>query len=109
MIQPNELKLNLPIEIGNGVISTTTKVWEILQASYNGNIEMVKALVKDCPELIYAQYNYTPPIHFAVREGHADLVKYFLDNGAHDAAYKIYPFNESLQIIKDRTNITIAS
>jgi ankyrin repeat protein len=31
---------------------------------------------------------YTP-IHFAVREGHVELVKYLLDNGAHDPNYKI--------------------
>src|SRR2546430_222775 len=70
MIQPNELKLNLPMELSNGVISTTAKVWDTLVASYEGNIEKVKNMVGERPELIYAQYNYTPLIHFAVREGH---------------------------------------
>jgi ankyrin repeat protein len=56
-------------------------------------------MVNECPELIYAQYNYTPPIHFAVREGHLDLVKYLLDHGAYDPAYKIYPFLDSLLIM----------
>ena len=99
MIQPNELKLNLQMEISNGVISTTGKVWNILVASKNGDLEEVKKMVDECPELIYAQYNYTPPIHFAVREGHLNLVKYLLSNGAHDPDYKIYPFLDSLLII----------
>jgi ankyrin repeat protein len=99
MIQPHELKLNLPMKLFNGVISTTTKVWEMLVASKQGYLEAVKNLVHECPELIYAQYNYTPPIHFAVREGHIDLVKYLLDHGAYDPEYKTYPFRETLQII----------
>ena len=99
MIQPGELKQELPIKLANGVISTTTKVWEILVASKKGNIENVKRLVAECPELIYAQYNYTPPIHFAVREGHIDLVRYLLDNGAHDPNYKIYPFQDTLMTV----------
>jgi len=99
MIQPNELKLDLPMEVANGVLSTTTKVWQILFASYNGDLAQVKQLVAGCPELIYAQYNYAPPIHFAVREGHTDLVQYLLDNGAHDPDYRFYPFQESMQTV----------
>jgi len=109
MIQPNELKLNLPMEVANGVTSTTTKVWDILVASRNGDLEAIKKMVDECPELIYAQYNYTPPIHFAVREGHLDFVKYLLDNGAHDPDYKIYPFLDSLlTIAQDRDHKEIA-
>ncbi|HKC36461.1 MAG TPA: ankyrin repeat domain-containing protein [Chitinophagaceae bacterium] len=104
MIQPQEMKLNLPMVVANNVVSTTTKVWNILVASRNGNLEEVKHLVNECPELIYAQYNYTPPIHFAVREGHLELVKYLLDNGAHDPKYRSYPFSEYLQTIAQERN-----
>jgi ankyrin repeat protein len=83
MIQPNELKLALPMKVAGETLSSTSQVWEILFASYQGNLEKVKTLVATCPDLIYAQYNYTPPIHFAVREGHLPLVKYLLENGAH--------------------------
>jgi ankyrin repeat protein len=103
MIQPIELKLDVPIQVGNGVVSSATKVWEILSASYNGDLDKVNKLADECPELLYAQYNYTPPIHFAVREGHSDMVKYLLNKGAHDPAYKIYPFLDTLQILaRDR-------
>ncbi len=108
MIQPNELKIERPMHLHDGVISTTTKVWEILFASKNGDIATVKNLVNNCPNLIYAQYNYTPPIHFAVREGHINLVKYLLENGAHDPEYKIYPFLDSLQTLaNDRGYVEI--
>src|SRR5215470_2044113 len=101
MIQPPELKSELPVKLSNNVVTTTTKVWSILLASKNGELATVKKLVEECPELIYAQYNYTPPIHFAVREGHLDLVTYLLDNGAHDPTYKTYPFLDSLITIAD--------
>ena len=110
MLQPNELKLTLPMELSDGVVSVTTKVWDVLVASKTGSLDTVKKLVDECPELIYAQYNYTPPIHFAVREGHVDLVNYLLNNGAHDPAYKTHPFLETLQTVaKDRGNHEIFS
>ena len=96
MLQPYELTLHLPMVLSGGVRSTTQKVWSILKASYEGELEKVQSLVHECHELIYAQYNYTPPIHFAVREGHIQLVKFLLNYGAYDPGYKIYPFNESL-------------
>ena len=103
MLQPIELKPDLPMKLSNDVVSTTSKVWSILAAGKRGDLETVKRMAVECHVLLYAQYNYTPPIHFAVREGHVDLVKYLLDNGAHDPAYKTYPFQESLQTIaKDR-------
>jgi len=108
MIQPAEMKLNLKMEVHQAV-STTTKVWQILKASRNGNLDEVKQLVEECPGLIYAQYNYTPPIHFAVREGHLRLVEYLLNHGALDPSYKIYPFSDSLlTIAQDRDYDDIA-
>lgn len=98
------------MKVANEVWSTTTDVWNILLASYEGNLQRVKELIAICPELIYAQYNYTPPIHFAVREGHVDLVNYLLNEGAFDPGYRIYPFSDPLlTIAKDREYSIIAS
>src|SRR5688572_8345750 len=99
MIQPHELKLDLPMKLSNDAVSTTVKVWEALKASSDGDLSRVQALVEDCPELAYAQYNYAPPIQFAVREGHVELVRFLLGLGAHDTSYKFYPFQESLQTV----------
>lgn len=98
------------MSLSHDVISTTTQVWGILVASRDGDLKMVEKMVDECPELIYAQYNYTPPIHFAVREGHLDLTKYLLNNGAHDPAYRTYPFLDDLQTVAgDRNYDDIAS
>jgi hypothetical protein len=64
--QPTEMKLDLPMDLSGGIVSTTTKVWDILTTSYKGDLAKVKQLVDECPDLVYAQYNYTPSIHFAV-------------------------------------------
>jgi ankyrin repeat protein len=76
-------------------------VWEILVASKEGNLAKIKELAGECAELVYAQYNYTPPIHFAVREGHVNVVKYLLDLGALDPTYKTYPFRDTLLTIAE--------
>ena len=109
MLQPPELKKHLPMEIANGKMSSTTEVWEILLASKEGRVDRVKELVEKNNDLLYAQYNYTPPIHFAVREGHIELVKYLLHEGAYDPGYKIYPFQENLlTIAEDRDYVEIS-
>jgi len=108
MVQPYELGLHLPVKLSNEVLSTTTEVWQMLEAAKSGDIARVKQMAKDCPALVYAQYNYTPPIHLAVREGHRELVQYLLSLGAHDPHYKTYPFQETLQVVaKDRGYLDI--
>ncbi|MFT3703138.1 MAG: ankyrin repeat domain-containing protein [Agriterribacter sp.] len=104
MLQPNELKSELPMDIANDAVATTTTVWKLLVACYNGNINAVKEMVKVQPELLYAQYNYTPPIHLAVREGHIELVNYLLKKGAYAPNYKTYPFGDSLETIAEDRN-----
>src|SRR3954451_11165722 len=82
MIRPNDLK--------------DDEVWETLRASREGDLERVKALVSRRPALARCEYNYTPPMHFAVREGHAGVVRYLLDCGAEASNYRTYPFQDSL-------------
>lgn len=106
MTHPPDLQSLLPMELSDGVMSTTTDVWNILLASRNGDLEAVRRMGETCPSLLYAQYNYTPPIHFAVREGHTDLVRFLLDQSAHDPEYRIYPFQESLQTLADDRGLT---
>jgi len=101
MLQPFELQKTLPVKLANSVDSTTTAVWDVLTASYKGDLLRIHQLAAICPELLYAQYNYTPPIHFAVREGHVETVKYLLNEGALDPTYKSYPFGDSLLTIAE--------
>ena len=110
MIRPYELTLDVPVEISNGVLTSTGKVWETLDAASKGDLKRIKELAEECYELIYAQYNYAMPIHFAVREGHLELVKYLLEHGAHNPDYRTYPFLDNLLIIAvDRNYDEIAN
>jgi ankyrin repeat protein len=108
MIRPIELGVDYQIDLSYGERAGSFQVWEMLIASRNGDFEKVKELSKDCPGLLYAQYNYTSAIHFAVREGHTKLVQFLLENGAHDPEYKIYPFLDPLIVIAgDRGHLEI--
>jgi ankyrin repeat protein len=71
----------------------------MLIASREGEMDKVKTYLMECPGLVYAQYNYTPPIHFAVREGHLELVRVLLEQGALDPTYITYPFGDKLVTI----------
>jgi uncharacterized protein len=101
MIQPIEMKKTLPMELHNGVISTTTDVWNMRTASQEGNLARVKELAQRCPALLTCQYDYTSPLHLAIREGHLDLVRYFVGQGALDPTYKNHPFLEPLVMLAE--------
>ena len=99
MIQPVELRETAPKKLRNGGASTTTEVWDMLVASRSGDLDRVKALVSANPALVQCEFNYTPPLHFAVREGHVDLTRYLLEHGALDPKYRTYPFLDTLPVM----------
>jgi uncharacterized protein len=101
MIRPYELSVGLKVRLDGDVLGTSDELWAILMASRDGDLETVERLVDANPPLIFGKYNYTPPIHFAVREGRAEVVRYLLDAGAHDVEYRTYPFLETLQTVAE--------
>src|SRR5262245_23650397 len=96
MIQPVEMQKTFPLELHDVVVSSTTEVWSMLVASRDGDLERVKELAGRCPALVTCQYDYTTPLHFAVREGHLDLVCYLIERRAVDPTYLTHPFRDSL-------------
>jgi len=96
MTQPPELKTNRPIQLLGGVMATTTEVWQMLSASRDGDLKRVQALAEQCPALLTCKYDYTCPLHLAVREGHLELVRYLIEQGGIDPDYKMHPFQETL-------------
>jgi ankyrin repeat protein len=99
-IRPVELLAPRSIELPDGGTVPADTVWDMFTATRNGDLDRVKALVARHPGLARYEYNYTPPIYFAVREGHADIVRYLLDLGA-DPTMRSYPFQDSLVTIAD--------
>ena len=80
MTQPEEMKTNAyvyGVEKLNG-----HDAWALFKACAAGDMPKVKALLAKDRRLVNAQFWYQFPIHMAVREGHAEIVKLLLDQGA---------------------------
>ena len=74
----------------------------MLTASSEGDLETMKDLASREPALVRCEYNYTPPIHFAVREGHAPVVSWLIEQGL-DLSYRSYSFKDALlQMARER-------
>jgi len=75
----------------------------MLSASRDGDLDRVTRLIEQRPELSTCQHNYTPPLHFAVRERHLALVRALVERKALDPNYKTFPFGDSfLTMAQDR-------
>lgn len=68
--------------------------WEVIVAAAAGDAPALRRLLDRDPMLSRRGYYYTPPIHFAVREGHAEIAQMLLDAGA-DSEWNGY-YGESL-------------
>lgn len=101
MIPPREMKETHPIKLHDGGVGTTTEVWEMLSASYAGEVDRVAELADHNPRLLTCQYDYTSPLHLAVREGHIELVRFLIERGALDPSYTTHPFLDPLITVAD--------
>ena len=80
MTQPEEIKTNAyvyGVEKLNG-----HDAWAMFRACAAGDMLKVKGLLAQDRRLVNAQYWYQFPIHMAVREGYAEIVKLLLDHDA---------------------------
>jgi ankyrin repeat protein len=96
MIKPAHFLQSHQVELPNGAMCTSDDVWDMLKASNDGDLARVEALLGRCPGLATCEFNYTPPLHFAVREGHVPIVRVLLAHGADPSTYRSYPFKDSL-------------
>jgi ankyrin repeat protein len=90
MTQPEGLKTRnyiYGVETLNG-----NDAWALFKACALGDMPKVKGLLAKDRRLVNAQYWYQFPIHMAVREGHAEIVKLLLEQGA-DPGESIYTYN----------------
>jgi ankyrin repeat protein len=88
---------------------TDDDFWRLLLASRSGDLDDVKLLVGRRPELVIREYDYTAPLHFAVREGHLPVTRFLLDHGA-KADYQTHRFRDSLlTMAQDRDHHDLAT
>ena len=110
MIQPVEMAAGFRVKMRDGSSTTTTQVWGMLTAARNGDLERVMELANATPGLVLCDYNYMPPLHLAVREGHLAIVRCLADRGAANPNHVTYPYRETLiTVAQDRGSEEIAT
>jgi ankyrin repeat protein len=82
-------------------------VWNALTASEHGDVDALRRLLQQDPQLGRAEYWYTPAIHFAVREGHLETVQLLLDAGA-DPEWNGLHDGSLITMARDRRHAEIA-
>ncbi|MCY3956679.1 MAG: ankyrin repeat domain-containing protein [Chloroflexi bacterium] len=82
-------------------------IWSMLRAALTGDVDRVRDLTRGEPNLVRAEYWYTQPLHFAVREGHAEVVRTLLALGA-DPSYRRYAHEPLAMVARDRGHEGIA-
>src|SRR6059036_2219968 len=82
-------------------------VWDAICAAATGDAEALRRLLARDPNLYRAEYWYTSPIHFAVREGHLDAVRVLLEAGADPAAVGLSG-DSLITVARDRGHEAVA-
>lgn len=82
--------------------------WEIIVAAATGDAPTVRRLLDGDRTLSRRGYFYTPPIHFAVREGHDEIVRMLLDAGA-DSEWNGYYGDSLIAMAKERGHDAVAA
>src|SRR5262249_10929594 len=76
-------------------------VWDVLTAASSGDAASMRRLLDRDPSLSQKGYFYAPPIHFAVREGHVEIVGMLLAAGA-DAEWNALYGSSLIDMAKER-------
>src|SRR5216683_6717799 len=82
-------------------------IWDAITAAAAGDMPTLQRLLERDPSLSQAEYWYTQPIHFAVREGHLEAVQILLEAGA-DPEWNGYHDGSLIEMARDRGHEAIA-
>ena len=110
----SEPKLIRPFELAPDALDWTGRwtgesIWRVLNAARDGDSARLGAMLADDPTLVAAEFWYTPPLHFAVREGHLDATRMLLDAGADIFHRSLYAQETLLRMALDRGHDEVAS
>lgn len=83
-------------------------IWSTICAARDGDATVLRALLERDPNLYRAQYWYTQPIHFAVRQGRLEAVRILLDVGADPASVRLGG-DDLVTLARDRGHEEVAS
>jgi ankyrin repeat protein len=85
--------------------------WALFEACAFGDLPRAKTLLAKDPRLVNAQVDYQFPIHMAVREGHAEIVKFLLAQGADpgQSRFTYFSWDKLLVCARDRGYDQVAS
>ena len=104
MIRPAPLALEQP----HGPWSCRgCDIWDTMSAACEGDVAALETLLERDPNLYRAEYWYTQPIHFAVREGHVDALRVLLDAGA-DPGWVGLEREDLVTVARDRGHNEVA-
>ena len=82
--------------------------WAVINAAADGDVAAMRRLLDHDPTLSRKGYFYTPPIHFAVREGHPEIVQMLLDAGA-DSEWNGHYGDSLIDMARERGHDHIAT
>ena len=104
IIQPEGLRSDEP----QGAWSCRgTETWAMICACLTGDVGKIETLLRSDPNLVRAEYWYTQPLHFAVREGHLEAVRVLLRAGA-DPGFIRYSGEDLVTVARDRRHEAVA-
>ena len=98
--RPARLSLLRPVEIEDDV-------WAALNAAKRGQTRRLQAMIQRDRRLAIAEYWYTQPLHFAVREGRDATVAMLLAHGA-DSTWVRYGHEDLVVVARDRGHERVA-
>ena len=84
-------------------------IWQVLNAARNGDTPRLRAMLEEDSTLVKAEFWYTTPLHFAVREGHLDATRLLLQAGADIFHRSLYAQEPLLQVALDRGHDEVAN
>ena len=77
--------------------------WDLICAAIRNDVKAIRNHLKEEPDCARLEFWYTPPIHFAVREGNLDAARLL---------WEAYPYDEVTNLIRmaeDRGHVDVAS